>query len=92
MIDNFEDEENFYIIMDLVGKSNTNEKGCDLFEFLSRRQFKITEDVARNITHQIASAIYFLHSRGIVHRDIKLENILVIEHLPVDLAEMTCEH
>ena len=37
MIDNFEDEENFYIIMDLVGKSNTNEKGCDLFEFLSRR-------------------------------------------------------
>ena len=51
--------------------------GGDLFEFLSKREFKITEDRARTISHQITNALFYLHSYGIAHRDIKLENILM---------------
>lgn len=54
-------------------------EGQDLFTYLDKRDFKITEDRARNITHMIASALYYLHSFGIAHRDIKLENILMVD-------------
>lgn len=53
--------------------------GGDLFQYLDKRDFKISEDRARSIAHQIASALYYLHSYGIAHRDIKLENILMSE-------------
>lgn len=53
--------------------------GGDLFTFLDKRDFKITEDRARSIASQIASALYYLHSYGIAHRDIKLENILMVD-------------
>jgi len=52
--------------------------GGDLFVYLDKRDFKITEDQARSIAHQIAAALYYLHSYGIAHRDLKLENILMV--------------
>ena len=54
--------------------------GGNLFNYLEKREFKVTEDAARNICHQISSALYYLHSFGIVHRDIKLENVLMVDH------------
>lgn len=61
---------NFNLVLEHCG-------GGDLFHYLDRRDFKITEDIARNIAHQIATALYYLHSYGIAHRDLKLENILM---------------
>ena len=46
---------------------------------MDRREFKITEDRARNIAHQIAAGIYYMHSYGIAHRDLKLENIIMLD-------------
>ena len=31
------------------------------------------------MAHQIASSLYYLHSYGIAHRDLKLENILMAD-------------
>ena len=53
--------------------------GGDLFQYLDRREFKITEDRSRNLAHQIAAGIYYMHSYGIAHRDLKLENILMVD-------------
>lgn len=44
LIETFENNENFYIVLEYL-------EGRDLFEYLSKREFKITEDRARTIAH-----------------------------------------
>ena len=70
MYDVFENEVKIFIVAELL-------KGGDLFNYLSDRSFMITESRASQIAHQIATALYYLHSFGIAHRDIKPENILL---------------
>jgi len=38
---------------------------------------RMSEQVARNYFHQIIEAVDFLHQNGIVHRDLKAENLLL---------------
>jgi serine/threonine protein kinase len=38
-----------------------------------------SEDAARHIAHQLASALAYLHGRGILHRDVKPDNLGVLE-------------
>lgn len=35
--------------------------GGDLYDYLERRDFKITEDKARDLAHRIATALFYLH-------------------------------
>lgn len=51
--------------------------GGDLFCFLEKRNFKLTEECASNIIKKLSSAVFFLHEYGIIHRDLKPENILM---------------
>lgn len=37
----------------------------------------IPESCCKKISDQLSSALGFMHGKGLVHRDIKLENILV---------------
>ena len=56
-----------------------NLSGGDLFTYLEKRKFQISEQRAKNISHQIATALYYLHSFGVAHRDLKPENILMAD-------------
>lgn len=48
---------------------------CDLFTFLNERVVSKNEKL--ELCKKICEAVKFIHSNGVVHRDIKLENILV---------------
>merc|ERR1712130_399755 len=57
-----------YIVLELLN-------GGELFERLQKKK-KFNEQMAANITLQIANALSYMHSKGVVHRDLKPENIL----------------
>ena len=53
-----------------------NISGGDLLSFVKKRT-KISEKISKFIFRQILQAIKYIHSKNIVHRDIKLDNVLI---------------
>jgi len=73
LIDIFENLDYVYAIIEYCS-------GGDLFSYIEKRTFKLTEQRACQIIHKLSTAIYYLHSYGIAHRDLKPENILMTDN------------
>ena len=69
ILETFECEKYMLIIMEYIS-------GGNLQNFVKKRR-KLCEKTAKILFRQIIQGIRYIHSRGIVHRDIKLENILL---------------
>jgi calcium/calmodulin-dependent protein kinase I len=69
LMDICDTKDTLFIIMELM-------EGGELYdEIVKRKHF--TEKDASYIMYQLFSALQYLHARGIVHRDLKLENLLL---------------
>ncbi|XP_053394610.1 uncharacterized protein LOC123525741 isoform X2 [Mercenaria mercenaria] len=52
--------------------------GGDLLAFIkNQKEGRLLETKARHFFRQLVSAMHFLHERGVAHRDLKMENILL---------------
>ncbi len=69
ILEMFEDEKYILIIMEYIN-------GGNLFSFVKKRR-KLTEKISKFLFRQIILGIKHIHSQNIVHRDVKLENILI---------------
>ena len=69
LLEAFENEKYYFIIME-------NIIGGNLFNAINKMG-KLPESLARNIFKQLIETVQYIHSKGIVHRDIKPDNILL---------------
>jgi serine/threonine-protein kinase len=54
--------------------------GCTLFDVMEIRDYTpMNEDEIRSILSQLTDALIAMHERGIVHLDLKLENVMITE-------------
>jgi serine/threonine protein kinase len=60
--------------------------GGELFDYLTEKG-RISEEESRHIFGQICLAVNYLHEKGIVHRDLKLENVLLDERCRIKLGD-----
>lgn len=74
ILDHFELPDCYVIVMERIGTSMNYSK--DLFDFISESG-ALNEDLARHIFQQIVEIITRVHEAGVIHRDIKDENILI---------------
>lgn len=67
LYDFLEESTNFYLVMELMG-------GGDLFERIVTKEM-YTEKDARELAKALLSAVDYIHSRGVAHRDLKPQNL-----------------
>ncbi|WP_409294423.1 Stk1 family PASTA domain-containing Ser/Thr kinase [Peribacillus sp. SCS-26] len=73
------EDDIYYIVMEYV-------KGLTLKQYI-QQHFPIPVETAINIMEQITSAIAHAHQYGIIHRDIKPQNILIDSHGTVKITD-----
>ncbi|KAF8977014.1 hypothetical protein BGZ46_007725 [Entomortierella lignicola] len=67
----FSEEKYHYVVTELA-------RGGELFDRV-REKHHLTESEARFVFRQLLEGVKYLHDRGIVHRDLKLENVLLMD-------------
>ncbi|GMT07245.1 hypothetical protein PENTCL1PPCAC_29419, partial [Pristionchus entomophagus] len=74
-----ETESTIYLVTELC-------QGGELFNLIQKKR-RMTEPEARKYFCQLLTAVQYCHERGVVHRDIKAENLLLDEFGNVKLAD-----
>ena len=76
--------ENYFIVMEYC-------KNGELFEYISKKE-RLQEDEASSFFYQIINGVEYIHSKGIAHRDLKLENLLLTEDNTIKIIDFGLSH
>lgn len=60
--------------------------GGELFDYILQHKY-LKEPVAKKIFAQLVSGVDYLHSKQLIHRDLKLENLLLDKHKNVIISD-----
>ncbi|KAM8839176.1 serine/threonine-protein kinase PLK3 isoform 2-T2 [Synchiropus picturatus] len=75
----FEDKDNIYIFLELCSRKS--------LAHIWKARHTLTEPEVRYYLKQIIAGLKYLHSRGILHRDLKLGNFFVNENMELRLGD-----
>lgn len=75
----FENENNVYMVMDLCENQSLIE--------LMRNRKRLTEIEVRSYIAQLAQGIQYIHSKNIVHRDLKLGNLFLTQNMQLKIGD-----
>ncbi|KAJ4293748.1 Serine/threonine kinase [Collariella sp. IMI 366227] len=78
----FQDIEYMYLVVDLMS-------GGDLRFHISRKTF--TEEAVRFWISELGCALRYIHGQGIIHRDVKPDNVLLDADGHVHLTDFVCD-
>ncbi|KAM4672006.1 serine/threonine-protein kinase PLK4 isoform 2-T2 [Amazona ochrocephala] len=76
----FEDGNYVYLILEMCHNG-------EMSRYIKNRKKPFSEDEARHFLHQIITGMLYLHSHGILHRDLTLSNILLTSNMNVKIAD-----
>lgn len=76
----FEDETFIYLVTELC-------EGGELFEHVAEHG-SLGEDEAAAVAQQVFKAVAYIHSRGVVHRDLTCENVFLRSRGPLQEAQV----
>lgn len=76
----FEDNNYVYLVLEMCHNGEMN-------RFLKNRRKPFSENEARQFMHQIITGMLYLHSHGILHRDLTLSNLLLTRNMNIKIAD-----
>ncbi|XP_037551110.1 serine/threonine-protein kinase PLK4 [Nematolebias whitei] len=76
----FEDSNYVYLVLEMCHNG-------EMSRYLKERKTPFSEDEARHFMHQIMKGMLYLHTHGILHRDLTLSNLLLTSNMNIKIAD-----
>ncbi|XP_040822962.1 serine/threonine-protein kinase PLK4 isoform X1 [Ochotona curzoniae] len=76
----FEDNNYVYLVLEMCHNGEMN-------RYLKNRRKPFSENEARHFMYQIITGMLYLHSHGILHRDLTLSNLLLTRNMNIKIAD-----
>ena len=81
IVDMIQTAKQIYLIMEYIGTSNLYHYTC------TKNDYIVDEENARQIFRKVVSAVLECHRKGVVHRDLKMENIMINKNKEVKIID-----